>query len=117
MKLSEIKKKGFYRSIDDNHFILEVLKLSDITEATCDNDLTQAKDSLFVDVWYHDKKPPYNHKQGVYQSNGSVYEINAVPTMFCEMEFVDDVDYDHRIQGEDGTVMIRSNKSTKELSN
>lgn len=33
MKIKDLKERGFYKAIDNDNFIIEVLNLSDLTEA------------------------------------------------------------------------------------
>lgn len=107
MKINDITERGFYKAIDNNHFVIEIIKLSDLKEVKTDEDLSDVQNELFVDVWYHDDEKPYNHKDGIYQSNGNVYKLEAVPEIFDNMEFVKDDEYSHDIRGEDGLVMYR----------
>lgn len=107
MKINNITERGFYKAVDNDHFVIEIIKLSDLKEVKTDEDLSDVQDELFVDVWYHDSDKPYNHKEGIYQSNGNVYKLEAVPEIFDNMEFIEDFGYTHTIHGEDGLVMYR----------
>lgn len=114
MKITEIKEAGFYKAIDNPHFILEILHLSDVKNNLPKDSLQEQKNDLFVDVWYHDGDKPYNHKKETYQSNKTIYKIDAIPDIFYNMEFIDDFDYDHTLYGFDGDIMIRTKKVKEE---
>ena len=109
MKIKDIQQKGFYKAIDNEHFIIEVLSLDDLT-GVCgitEEELKENLKSLFVDVWYHDSDMPYKHDEGVYQSNGTVYKLDAIPEIFENMEFIDDSSYDHKLCGKENMMMRR----------
>lgn len=114
MKIKDIQQKGFYKVIDNEHFIIEVLSLSDLTEVygVTEEELQEHKNSLFIDVWYHDSDVPYKHDEGVYQSNGTVYKLDAIPEIFENMEFIDDSSYDHKLCGKENMMMRRVEKET-----
>lgn len=116
MKIKDLKERGFYKAIDNDNFIIEVLNLSDLTEALdiTEEDCEKKKDSLFVDVWYHDPEFPYKHPEGVYQSNGNVYELTTIPEIFENMEFMEDMNYEHEFYGENNMVMKRYKPEIKE---
>ncbi len=112
MKIKDMTQHGFYKAIDNEHFIIEVLSLSDLTEVygVTEKELQEHKDSLFIDVWYHDSDAPYKHDEGVYQSNGTIYKIDAIPDIFENMEFIDDTAYNHKLCGKGNMIMQRSEK-------
>ena len=116
MKIKDLKERGFYKAINNDNFIIEVLNLSDLTEALgiTEEDYEKKKDSLFVDVWYHDSEFPYRHPEGVYQSNGNVYELTTIPEIFENMEFMEDMNYEHEFYGENNMVMKRYKPEIKE---
>lgn len=109
MKIKDIQQKGFYKAIDNEHFIIEVLSLDDLTGicGIAEEELKENLKSLFVDVWYHDSDMPYKHDKGVYQSNGTVYKLDAIPEIFENMEFMDDSSYDHKLCGKENMIMRR----------
>lgn len=110
MNISEIKKCGFYRATNSDYFLIEVTKLSEIDEIVGEPDVNVNGDSLFVDVWFHSMEKPYCHPEGVYQSNGIVYSLDAVPDAFSCLDLVEDVYCTHRAYGKDGKMLSRKPK-------
>ena len=90
MKIKDIQQKGFYKAIDNEHFIIEVLSLDDLTSVCgiTEEELKENTKSLFVDVWYHDENAPYKHDKNTYQSNGIIYKIDTIPDIFENMDFM-----------------------------
>lgn len=113
MKIKDITQKGFYKAVDNEHFIFEVLELSDLTGVygLTEEEIKENIDSLFVDVWYHDSDAPYNHEEGVYQSNCTVYKIDSIPDIFEDMNVMDDSLYDHKLCGKENTIMRRNKRN------
>ena len=112
MKIKDIQQKGFYKAIDNEHFIIEVLSLDDLTSVCgiTEEELKENTKSLFVDVWYHDENAPYKHDKNTYQSNGIIYKIDTIPDIFANMDFMDDSSYDHQLCGKEKIFMRRFEK-------
>lgn len=112
MKIKDITETGFYKAIDNESFIIEVLHLSNVSEiyGVTEEEIKENQDTLFVDVWYHDEDAPYKHDKNTYQSNGMIYKIDSIPDIFENMDFIDDSSYDHQLCGKEKVFMRRVEK-------
>lgn len=50
----------------------------------------------------------------MYQSNGNVYELTTIPEIFENMEFMEDMNYEHEFYGENNMIMKRYKPEIKE---